>query len=110
MDAKLALETVLEMAYLIAHSFSLNEIMHTLKISNKTVIEWSTFCRGCCSRIIDNSSPIGIEVEIGKSKFAKCKCYRGHKVEDQWVFGGREKYDKSKIFMIPVNNLGNNKV
>ena len=38
-DAKLPLETVLEMAYLWAQAFSLNEIIHELKISNKTAIE-----------------------------------------------------------------------
>ena len=32
------------------------------------------------------------------------KYYRGHHVEGQWVFGGREKYNKRKIFMIPVPN------
>ena len=31
------------------------------------------------------------------------KYYRGHKVDGQWVFGGREKYNKSKIVMAPVN-------
>ena len=107
-DAKLPLETILEMAYLWSQAFSLNEIIHELKISNKTAIEWCTFFRECCiSRIIDNSTPIGgngIEVEIDESKFGKRKYYRGHHVEGQWVFGGREKYDKRKIFMIPVTN------
>ena len=107
-DAKLPMETILEMAYLWSQAFSLHEIMHELKISNKTAIEWCTFFRECCiSRIIDNSTQIGgngIEVEIDESKFGKRKYYRGHHVEGQWVFGGREKYDKRKIFMIPVTN------
>ena len=107
-DAKLPLETILEMAYLWSQAFSLNEIIHELKISNKTAIEWCTFFRECCiSRIIDNSTPTGgngIEVEIDESKFGKQKYYRGHHVKGQWVFGGREKYDKRKIFMIPVTN------
>ena len=107
-DAKLPLETVLEMAYLWAQAFSLNEIIHKLKITNKTAIDWCTFFRECCiSCIIDNSTPIGgngIEVEIDESKFGKRKYYRGHQVEGQWVFGGREKYDKTKIFMIPMHN------
>ena len=107
-DAKLPLETILEMAYLWSQSFSLNEIVHELKVSNKTAIEWCAFFRECCiSRIIDNSTPIGgngIEVEIDESKFGKRKYYRGHHVEGQWVFGGREKYNKRQIFMIPVPN------
>ena len=43
-------------------------------------------------------------MEIDESKFGKRKYYRGHKVEGQWVFGSLEKYDKSKIFMVPVSN------
>ena len=38
-DAKLSLETILEMADLWSQAFSLNEIIHELKISNKTAIE-----------------------------------------------------------------------
>ena len=44
-DAKLSLETILEMAYLWSQAFSLNEIIHEMKISNKTAIEWCTFFR-----------------------------------------------------------------
>ena len=43
-------------------------------------------------------------MEIDESKFGKSKYYSGHKVEGQWVFEGREKYDKTKIFMVPVHN------
>ena len=25
-------------------------------------------------------------------------------MEGQWIFGGREKYNKKKVFMIPVHN------
>ena len=45
----------------------------------------------------------GIEVGIDESKFGKCKYYRRHRVDGQWVFGGREKYNKSKFLMVPVN-------
>ena len=53
------------------------------------------------------SSSIGgnsIEVEIDESKFGKHKYHRGHRVEGQWIFGGRQKYNKHKIFMILVHN------
>ena len=107
-DTKLTLETVLELIYLWSQSFSIKEIIHELKISNKTAVEWCTFFHECCiSTIINNSQAIGsngIEVEIDKSKFGKRKYYHGHKVEGQWVFGGREKYDKTKVFMVPVHN------
>ena len=47
--------------------------------------------------MLGNSEKIGgngVEVEIDESKFGKHKYYRGHRVEGQWVFGGREKYNK----------------
>ena len=53
-----------------------------------------------CMIYLDNSEQIGgegIEVEIDEGKFGKCKYYRGHKVDGKWVFGGREKYNKSKF-------------
>ena len=66
--------------------------MHELRLTNKTVIEWSTFLRECCvSTIIDASEAIGgngVEVEIDESKFGKRKYHRSHRVEGQWVFGG----------------------
>ena len=107
-DSKLQLEIILEMMNLWSQSFSLLEIVHELKLSKKTVIEWSTFFHeACITSIMDQSQAIGgngIEVEIDESKFGKRKYHRGHRVEGQWVFGGHEKYDKSKIFMVPVLN------
>ena len=47
-DAKLSLKTILEMACLWSQAFSLNEIIHEMKISKKTAIEWCTFFRECC--------------------------------------------------------------
>ena len=107
-DSKLKLEIIVEFMYLWSQAFSIKEIMHELRLTNKIVIEWSTFLRECCiSTIIDASEAIGgnsVEVEIDESKFGKRKYHGGHRVEGQWVFGGREKYDKSKLFMIPVAN------
>ena len=74
-DAKLSLEIILELIYLWSQGFSQGEIVHELKLSNKTVTEWMNFFReSCISAVIDNSTPIGgngIEVEIDKSKFGK---------------------------------------
>ena len=107
-DAKLPLEIILELIYLWSQGFSQGEILHELKLSNKTVTEWTNFFReSCISAVIENSTPIGgngVEVEIDESKFGKRKYHKGHKVEGQWVFGGREKYNKKQIFMIPVDN------
>ena len=86
--------------------------MHELNLSKKPVVEWANFFREACfTTIIDGSEQIGgngVEVEIDESKFGKCKYYRGHRVEGQWVFGGREKYNKRKVFMIPVKDRKQN--
>ena len=107
-DTKLELEIVVELIYLWSQGFSPSEIKHELKVSNKTVTEWTNFFReSCIYSVMENSGPIGgngIEVEIDESKFGKRKYHRGHRVEGQWVFGGREKYNKKQIFMIPVHN------
>ena len=107
-DAKIKLETVLELVYLWSQCFTHSEVMHELKLSKKTVTEWFMFCReACIYAVMDKSQPIGgngVEVEIDESKFGKRKYHCGHRVEGQWVFGGREKYNKQRIFMIPVHN------
>ena len=99
---------ILELIYLWSQGFSQGEIIHELKLSNKTVTEWTNFFQeSCICAVIDNSAPIGgnrVEVEIDESKFQKRKYHKGHKVEGQWVFGGCEKYNKKQIFMIPVLN------
>ena len=60
--------------FVVSRFFS-GEILHELKLSNKTVTEWKNFFReSWISAIIDNSTPIGgngIEVEIDESKFRK---------------------------------------
>ena len=107
-DSKMSLESIVEITYLWLQGFNNSEIIHELKLTNKTVIEWCNFFRECClSVVMEQSMPIGgngIKVEIDESKFGKRKYHKGHAVEGQWVSGGREKYDKTKVFMIPVHN------
>lgn len=107
-DSKLSLESIIELMYLWSQSFSVDEIMHELSLCKKTVIEWCYFFReSCFTTVMDESEMIGgngIEVEIDESKFGKRKYYRGHRVEGQWIFGGREKYNKKKVFMVPVQD------
>ena len=100
-DTKITLPTVVELMYLWAQGFSVSEIMHELKVSKRTAVEWTLFFQECCfTKMIEDSEQIegpGIEVEIDESKFGKCKYYRGHRVEGQWIFGGCEKYNKKKF-------------
>ena len=111
-DSKIPLEIVLELIYLWSQDFSHSEIIHELELSKKTVTEWSHFFRkACICSVMDRSEAIGgngVEVEIDERKFGKHKYHKGHQVEGQWVFGGREKYNKKKIFMIPVHNRKQN--
>ena len=83
------------------------EIEHKLKISHQTIIEWTSFFgEVCINDVLHCSEPTagnGVEAEIDENKFRKRKYHKGHIVEGQWVFGGCEKYNKSKIFMIPVS-------
>ena len=102
LDSKLPLQYIVELMYLWSQSFSVDEIMHELKLSKKTVVEWANFFREACfTTIVDASEKIGgngVEVEIDESKFGKRK----------WVFGGHEKYNKRKVFMIPVKDRKQN--
>ena len=105
-DSNLTLEEILELIYLWTQNFTLAEIEHELGISKKTLIEWTIYFRDVCTCIaLRQSEPIGgerVQVEIDESKFGKRKYNKGRQVDGMWVFGGREKYDKSKIFMVPV--------
>ena len=107
-DSNLSLDIIVELLYLWANGFTNSEIQNETKLSKKTIIEWSAYLRDVCMYIcMQKSTPIGgsgIEVEIDESKFGKRKYYRGHRVDGKWVFGGRETYDKSKIFMVSVKN------
>ena len=81
-DSKLPLESIVELIYLWSQSFSVDEIIHEVKLSKKTVVEWTNFFRECCLTImLENSEKIGgngVEVEIDESKFGKHKYDRGH--------------------------------
>ena len=93
-DSNFPLSVIVELIYLWSQRFTNSEIQHELELSKQTIIEWSAFLREVYLHdIFDNSQQIGgegIEVEIDESKFGKCKYYRGHKVDGQWVFGARE--------------------
>ena len=99
-DTKVPLTIVCELMYLWSQGFSIHEIIHELKLSKKTCIEWTVFFKeACLTMMVEHSEPIGgngIEVEIDESKFGKRKYYRVHRVEGQWIFGGREKYNKKR--------------
>ena len=54
---------------------------------------------------LEQGEPIGgdnVEVEIDETKIGKRKFHRGKRVEGQWVFGGCQKDDSDKMFLVPV--------
>ena len=108
LHCNITLEDVILLMYCWANNYTIQQIIHEVGCSEKTVSEWCSFMReSCMSIMLDSSEQIGgpgIEVEIDESKFGKRKYYKGHRVEGQWIFGGREKLDKSKVFMLPVHN------
>lgn len=71
-----------------------------------TGVSWDRACRELCVDIcMRNGEAIGgdgVEVEIDETKIGKRKYHRGHYVEGQWVFGGVEKNDSNKTFLVPV--------
>lgn len=107
-DSNLELETIVELLYLWAHGFTTSEMNHELGVTTKTLVEWTAYLRDVALyTCVRNSVQIGgngVEVEIDESKFGKRKYHRGKRVEGKWVFGGRETYDKSKMFMVAVPN------
>lgn len=107
-DSNLSLQVIVELVYLWSQGYSLLQIEHELCISHRTTTEWSAYFRDICQyQMMKTSCKIGgpgIHVEIDESKFGKRKYYRGKRVLGQWVFGGRETKDKSKVFMVPVKN------
>lgn len=107
-DSNLSLGLILELIYLWIFGLTVDQLIHETRLSKKTLIEWTTYFRDICQYFIMKESTAiggeGIHVEIDESKFGKRKYYRGRRVDGQWIFGGRETKDKSKVFMVPVKN------
>lgn len=106
--SNMTIEEILQIIYMWIHGHSQKNIQHEQGISSATDVDWCSFCREVCEVSIINSSEKiggpGIVVEIDESKFAKRKYNVGHRVKGGWVFGGREKEDKRKVFMEAVEN------
>lgn len=106
--SNMTLEEIIQIMYMWVHGHSQKQIHHELGTAQHTDVDWSSFCREVCETTIINSSEKiggpGIVVEIDESKFAKRKYNVGHRVQGGWVFGGREKDNKRKVFMEPVEN------
>lgn len=107
-NSNLTLEEILQFVYMWVQGMPQSCIQHELGTSNTTDVDWASFCREVCEVVVmDGSEQIGgkdIVVEIDESKFAKRKYNVGHRVKGGWVFGGRERDNKKKVFMVPVED------
>lgn len=101
--SRLTLREIILMTYMWCHQYSQKQTEQELGISLNSLVDWHNFCREVCEEeVIRNSEQIGGEgvlTQIDESKFGKRKFNRGRMVEGQWVFGGREDLDRTKIFM-----------
>ena len=78
--------------------------------SSKTTVDWMRFVQQLMGEmVLDNIENYqvggpGIEVQVDEAKLGKRKYNRGHRVEGVWVFGGVEKTEERKCFLIRVPN------
>ncbi|KAJ8980947.1 hypothetical protein NQ317_001210, partial [Molorchus minor] len=83
-------------------------IARELKISTRTVVDWSNFCREVCiewcsTHSNDKIGGPGKIIEIDEAKEGRRKYQKGRVLEGQWIFGRIEK-GFSKLFIVPVEN------
>lgn len=84
---------------------SIQTISDEIRLSYKTCVKISRILREIVfDKMVSHFEPIGGVgkiVEIDESKFGRRKYHRGHRVNDQWVFGRIER-GSGLIFMVPV--------
>lgn len=81
-----------------------NTLKAEVEIPNSAAINWSVYCREVCLHwVYQNRRQIGgpgTIVEMDEGELACRK--RGGMVKGQWVFGGVQRGDSSKFFVVPV--------
>lgn len=82
-----------------------DRLLSNFSFSKRTVVDWSSFCRGVCIEwAINNSQQLGgtgVIVELEEAKFGKRKYNRGRKIVGNWVLGGIQRGSK-KCFLKPI--------
>lgn len=84
-------------------NFKREEASKLLKISEKTLCDYTNFCRDVFIDIVyTNSTMVGGEgkvVQIDEAKFGRRKNHKGRIIEGQWVLGGY-KWTTKMAFML----------
>ena len=108
-QSNMTLEEILEFTYWWCCGFTQDQIALQLKTSPRTNVDWCNFCRETCEMILlhdsENGAKIGgdgIIVEIDEYKFVNRKCGKEDQSTSGWVFGGLERQQPDKCFMIVV--------
>ncbi|XP_032688539.1 uncharacterized protein LOC116852367 isoform X3 [Odontomachus brunneus] len=74
-------------------------LMEELQICDRTVVDWTNFCRELLQQWITNGQKQiggpGVTVEIDEAKIGKRKYNKGRIVKGQWVFGGIDRESDS---------------
>ncbi|KAK9744526.1 ISXO2-like transposase domain [Popillia japonica] len=103
--SKLSLQQILGFVNLWVRCVPQTFICDELKLSQRTAVDWASFCREVCLEFFmykpTKLGGPGIVVEIDESKFGRRKYHKGHRIEGQWVFGGFER-GTGRVFMVPV--------
>ena len=93
---------VLLLTYDNVHIGPAHNIQRDIQIGSSTITKWDKVCRDfMLEYMLGSSQKIGgpnETVEIEESNFSRRKCYRGHKVKGQWVFGGVECHSGKRHF------------
>jgi transposase-like protein len=80
--------------------------------SSRTICGYYDYYRKLVSDSLDEEDfTIGgpdVIVEIDESKFGKRKYHRGHAVEGAWIFGGVERTEERKVFLVQVDDRSEN--
>ena len=81
-----------------------SDIRDNLKISQKTSVDWRSFCSEVTLHAVDTQMAIGgpnCKIEIDESLISKRKYHKGRLIKQIWVFGGINRESK-KFFIIPL--------
>ena len=107
-NSHIDLETNIKFVLLyVLNGFNYAFVRDELSLSDKSINDWSSFCREVIVNWVFNKSKKiggeGFTVEIDESKFGKRKYNVGRVVEGQWVFGGICR-ESRQFFMVPVED------
>ncbi|XP_072178997.1 uncharacterized protein [Diadema setosum] len=106
-QSKLSIRKTLLLTYLWIYRAAPAFIMRELEIgSRSTIVDWQNFAREVCVSVLERESePIGgpgTIVEIDESKFGKRKFNKGRRVDGSLIFGGIERDNPQRCFMVRV--------